>query len=561
MNKTHEWGVLTAVVAGLVLCQVGAATGQEPTSREDSPALAPEEIEQLAPGLKDFSPDAIQSRRTLIRIVATNYLVDPAVTRRMPPEKWQKVLRVCTPGLLPETQAAWAKALRASFVDDAATLAGLSVTDVVALVRALRLLGEKNPESVAARFVEQTSAWRTWADAGDIAQLAGALYGGQGACTKARNLIADRIEQAFLSIPEAIRRAGPQPWRLLGGALASDISESRRAACAKRILEAVQGETAVLTPAEARAWTSAIAEWDRRTGGGLAVEWLRQHKPSWADIPTADLASVGLELHWSAKEEAVALVNELDALWTSRDAREPLTLQECDEISQVWRRVGSTPRADEWLTKGYERTLKTVKTASDLGGIAFRMSESSLIGKGKGLTAFATALEEMARAGKFDDATVSADMMARPLGTAQTRDIVKNAVDDKGRPRLALANIVAHAYARYGGLEAWRSQLDKKLAEKNLDADTRALWLVARSFAAGVSSAAWPNWQPQLRLPWLSQALAAAQSEPVRLLVVEELVRVYRGLKEDRKALSLLQSTGSHRFRNRRRATKQDSGK
>jgi hypothetical protein len=102
--------------------------------------------------LGDAGKDA---RARLIGRVEKEYLASEAALVSVSCAQWWDLVRSFAKDLSPDTCRSWVGKLRAAYVDDARTFAGLTSTDVTALSEALKRLGDPNGAAVITQWLEK----------------------------------------------------------------------------------------------------------------------------------------------------------------------------------------------------------------------------------------------------------------------------------------------------------------------------------------------------------------------------------------------------------------------
>jgi hypothetical protein len=199
--------------------------------------------------LATFSRMAAEGGRPAVQLMAGHvqeaYLAQPGATRSATLGQWQALAGVLAETLSEGTRAFWAAGLRTAFVEDGETLAGLKLTDVQALSTALKSLGDKEADAVAATWVETTSAWQEYAP-NALASLANVLSAAGDAGCSARQRLAAHVQQRYLSTSAGARELGIAGWSELTGRLTEDLTGESRIEWAQRIRDAYGGSEAVL---------------------------------------------------------------------------------------------------------------------------------------------------------------------------------------------------------------------------------------------------------------------------------------------------------------------------
>ncbi|MFH1732491.1 MAG: hypothetical protein ABIF82_12690 [Planctomycetota bacterium] len=224
--------------------------------------------------------------------------------------------------------------------------------------------------------------------------------------------------------------------------------------------------------------------------------------------------------------------------------------QTCHEICLFWVDRRRKADAGTWARRAYDAVLATAegRQAASLGsvrGVGELYCRTRLSGKGKGYPEFAQAVLSLAErgvfdAGKYDHCLESAVWVGLMLGTAETRQTVQLGIaGENGHLRVGLHEILAWAHQRGGTMRDWKAFLDGKAADGEIAADARAYWLLARAYAEPVSK---DETNPAIGRPWLTRALATAESPEARLYVVERIAMGYAFINRKQRGLTFLAS-------------------
>jgi hypothetical protein len=277
----------------------------------------------------------------------------------------------------------------------------------------------------------------------------------------------------------------------------------------------------------------------------LAMAWLAD-KQRRTQTSLNDALSIAMFAGADNREQLATLITEL--LTTKQP--ETLAWPEAVSVSRAWFKADQLDKARQWASKAYgdavgseqAREQADERTLTRLSRLLFDLG---MVGKDKGYPAFATAIATLASDGKLEtDVWYELDIMGYTLGTSEARDIVQAAlVDSQGQPRPVVAKILAWSHCRVGDSAGWKEFLDGKINDPGISGDAKALWLVARSYAETMTPN--ENWLPLRGKKFLDQALVASQTAPARLVVVEELVNRYMGVKRPATAISFLDSVAN----------------
>jgi hypothetical protein len=125
------------------------------------------------------------------------------------------------------------------------------------------------------------------------------------------------------------------------------------------------------------------------------------------------------------------------------------------------------------------------------------------------------------------------------LGTSETRQLLRDdLLDAEGMPRLGAAKLLAWAYRDAGEMAGWRKFVDERLAAATGN-DAKALWSVVRAYTEAIRP---KTPEPARSLEGLNAALVMAESERVRMVVLEEVVQFYREREARLAAVELVES-------------------
>ncbi|MDY7011921.1 MAG: hypothetical protein SVV80_14415, partial [Planctomycetota bacterium] len=430
--------------------------------------------------------------------------------------------------------------LRAAYVDSPPGLDGLNSLEFKDLIWSLRVLGDTEVAIMVVDWMEKSTAWQSWGE-WELDQLVYVLSDSGIAGKSARDRLAKHISSKYLADGAAARSVPTMVWKHFARWLRKDLPAESRVQWAGKIKAAFADRIGEMQSQEFQYLTQALVYLDVTQAAPVAIAWLSKDGKL-SSASTFDLAYIAAAAR--ADRAAMApLMNQLEELWLARNNQKPLKLTESAPIVWTWLYMGSKAKAKQWTMRAYE-SMDQVGTSDDAESMV-RLGHmfllSGLTGKNKGYPAFAASLARLANQGKLtpdNDRQWRYKFCAAPLGTLETQQILKAALtDEQGNPRAMVANILAWTYRNAGELNAWREFLDQKVAATV--GDGKALWLMAKAYTESIV----PKKVDMRRsFRWLNAALATAATQPVRLVVLTELVGCYESINRHKIALSILES-------------------
>lgn len=131
--------------------------------------------------------------------------------------------------------------------------------------------------------------------------------------------------------------------------------------------------------------------------------------------------------------------------------------------------------------------------------------------------------------------------MARHIRTPSERAKLLSVLSgEDGRCNERVGRLLGFVHKEAGESAQWCAFLDAKLSEETLRGDPKVGWLVMRAYAEELRDKGEPV--PMAGREWLEEALAAAESEPVRLRVLGELAARLAAWGKAQELDSLLES-------------------
>ena len=143
----------------------------------------------------------------------------------------------------------------------------------------------------------------------------------------------------------------------------------------------------------------------------------------------------------------------------------------------------------------------------------------------------------------YDKPTTDHRTMAVAIGAKNVRKLlVSELIDEKGRPRIALAGVLGWMHHKADKAGAWNDLIADKIAAAK-DGDVKAMWLIVSAYSASIRG---DVIQPRHGRPSLESAMAVAKSQDVRLLVVRHFLRGYYQSNQRLAAIEFLRSAKVH---------------
>lgn len=378
-----------------------------------------------------------------------------------------------------------------------------------------------------------------------LADLAGRLDGLGCLAAKAQAAVGKHVMTTYLGGPDAIRSVGLEVWARLTTA-GRPLSKADRQAWANAIRGAFAPDTEALLVLEAVRVLCLVESLDplvEEDAAEVAYTWISGSalvaaapREALCHIAGKGVAYQGVPL--ADRRRMAGLVEGI----VRASPEPPQRWQEFLAVMCLWNAVADQAKTQEWTMRGYQAVLGSAEaresvSMATLEELAHWLYHTMMTGEGKGYPAFAEALARHARQGTLNPGS-SADDIAAVLGTPETRALLEaELVDARGDPRLGVAKILAWVRRNEGKLRDWNAFVDGRMA--GASGDTKALWLAAKGWTAALASD--PPY-PQRRVRWLNEAMAAAQSEPARLVIVGEFVGYYRQISRPGVAAEMLES-------------------
>lgn len=510
-------------------------------------SFQPPKLLGLARDLVKAGPDGKAARLKVADGVASACLGDAAAARSFGGGNWKTLIGAVHADLSPATRADWVAKLRAAYDKEAA--ASAKFDDLVDVGDALSGLGARPAQDVLIPYTEQSAEWRSF-QPGRLAQLAGKLTDLGDLAAKPQLLVAQHVIATCLGGPTAVKAVGLDTWVGLtptGRGLSPEDRQRWAGAITGAFLED-PGALPQKPAREVRRLVEALYPLDRKEAEALAAGWLTAatipEKVDGGDLNT--LAKAALRHEKATAESRAAIIKSVEVV-TATAAKKPLDFGQCIQVMKLWNIAKNLGKMQEWTMKAYQcalgsdeaRQSVTMDTLCQLGYYLYENELTHLhqySGKGPSYPAFVAALMRHARQGTLEPGHI--EHVSTVLATPETRQMLRDELlDSEGFPRLGAAKLLAWAYRDAGEMAQWRSCVERGLA--GADGDAKAMWLVVKAFTETLVPDS-PNALRRRRV--LDAALAAAVSEPTKLVVLNEFADFYRGIYRPGIAADLMES-------------------
>ena len=218
---------LAVALCPLAHLSTGPLRAAEGQKGEQWDSLDPRGLVKLAQQLTAGKTANEKEAARLAAYIDETYLSNGEAVRSVQAGEWANLCRALGTILSPEERAEWTQALKAAYVADGETFAGLDLAAVGRLSVALEHLGDAGCRQVAPAWMAGTSAWRELAP-GDLVALADRLNWCGEAGASARADLVRHVEETYLATPAATRSVTPGQWRRLTSRLQKTLSAEGR---------------------------------------------------------------------------------------------------------------------------------------------------------------------------------------------------------------------------------------------------------------------------------------------------------------------------------------------
>ena len=449
-------------------------------------------------------------------------------------------------GLSTESRLAWADVVRSTYGKDSQQLDNLMIGDLETLCGFLNRMRDPKGPLLAAKYAIDVDAARSWESVDDLKRLLRLLPRTGERAKVIHQPMVEQLTTRVLGDQAKTVMVGLGSWRELIDALKGSLTPESRKVWAKAISDAFapSPEAAMsLQIWDFKNLLGCLGPLDQPSASALALARLSDRSRR----ATMSLDDSSELVQWALQGDAKAvspIMDSLDTSWQSDDAVKPAGAWQVLQMWECLSGAGKMDKAKEWAMRFYSSRVGTEAARQSVDPytvliISELLWRSGLTDKRENYPAYGAALAILVRKGAdIKGADFECKLYARALGGPETRQILfDDLVDSQGSPRLAAARILAWAYRERGELQQWRDKVEEKIGASQGDA--KALWLVVKGFTEPLLQEP-PN--PWRRGFWLKSALAAAATDPCRLIVLREMTDSFRETNQAEMAADFLES-------------------
>jgi hypothetical protein len=501
------------------------------TTSQDWQTWKPQYVSWLAGSIRsaDGAP-ALAAKTAVAGHFKTKFLTDAAATKSVPLDIWSQWFNGIATVLSAED-----KQLLAARVEEAYSKGITQATDKEAMDY-VHLMETCNGEYAQAtqRVVNASDAWKS-REPRHVADMVLLLRPDNSADSKsALTKLAEHVAGPMCNSDTTMRQVTLSQWAKVLKVVSPAIVENKADIATKLSAAFAPNHDAIikLSSADVTDLADAIASVDPSKVQPLITDYLSS-EGNLAKLTPADsvrlvtIASSTCEKAWSE-----ALLGQLGTQWASQQEQSPLKWSDSRAIALVYLTAGQQQKAQEWATNAYQAGVgsddaRTAATLGTLDDIADVFVQAGLTGKGKGYPAFAQAIVSLIHKNVPVNIWI-AERYSYMLGTPEALQIVGNEfVDAKGNPNLVAARVITWGHANQQDLPAWRKLLQEKYQASSATGDQKAIWLMIQAHALAVPESTGVMYSPLAGKDCLEEALSSAQSQSVKLMVIEDLVDGY----------------------------------
>lgn len=442
-----------------------------------------------------------------------------------------------------DTKHAWWGQVLTSVLSNPAVSNQLGSRKLFELHPEFQKLRPDEPNIILYRYVLDSQAWQDdrLEDLIRIAQLGKNTDDQVG--FKARDRVADYLYQKYASDPANLKKLTKNQLRDIGR-VAALSPESIRQSWAKGLLGAAlpdPDELQKMAIGDVRRLVRTVAGVDTNLGQSIAHRYLTTANLSKQPMGTLyTLGKSAIQTNELTESDRTAVGEAIESAWVSQDEATTFSVEETLRLSSFWDMVGDENKKDHWLSQGYERGVGTESARKqidleNLQVLAFYMIRYEKTRSKTEFESFAHAIVEAAQANTLKDAP-KPDYLGYVVDAPASRKIVEKAlVDEQGQVRPSIARVLTHTYLKNGKLKDWQKTLDT--LNDNASGDAKAVGLLSRAYAQAPSDRVAPIQQQRTML---DEALASAESAPVRIQVLGQYKTYFDALKRPELTLAML---------------------
>ena len=314
------------------------------------PALTPADLKTLVAGLSGSGDAGKAARARLAEDLQAGQLADVKSIQALGAATAANVAWNLAGGLTPEAKTALAAKMRAAFVDDAAALAAMTLTDARDVGQALSALGDKQGNQVPAKWVEGSTAWQSLKP-NEVSALVGEMGALADAGAAARAKLADFVSSRYLSDAAAIKSVGVPAWNYMVSSLGKDLSADAKAAWAAKLRAVYVDDAAVfgsLKVGEAQDVARVLTNLGDPQAPAVLAAWVDKALANPA-LTSADLKTIVAALSGSGDAGKAARARLTEGLKAGQwaDAKSIQALGAATAANMAWNLAGSLTPEDK----------------------------------------------------------------------------------------------------------------------------------------------------------------------------------------------------------------------
>lgn len=359
---------------------------------------------------------------------------------------------------------------------------------------------------------------------------------------RAERKMPDALTNQVLNDPAKIRAVDAEHWGGIVRCIKGRRTSQQRSALASKIWDAFRKGNELpmeLDRDDMRHLVYVVRQLDRRKGAQCAARWFQNYDELRWDEPAGEAmyardAVVYAYVVATSKAEVGGFdikekLTELEPLWENAYKSAKLSYGRCKQLAWFYWWLKDRNKAQLWLDRAYKMQIARSKSpegisthgvvnlARQLGAPAFGGTRG-----GRSFLQFTDLLIRHVTEGKTLPAG-SLMVLAKPCSTDAGRESLQSELwDMQGRLRLDLAKVLSRAYRLDGRLGEWAKHVDEKV--KQAAGDRKAQWLLVK---ADIQALIPSRIDLRRGRKQVTQALAAAVLQDIRIKAVEELVARY----------------------------------
>ncbi len=551
-EREHLWNAL--LFAGMDQAALADLVAGWMNGEHAAGAASAKEVARVMSLLEQGSSDAVQQAKAKARSQAAALLQEGTFTVSARPSEVNELLRIAGGDIPAQNKAQLAAALQQRFAPDQATMNALSSAEREELWSSLLLCGMDSSglADLVATWVAGKESFSTMSTS-ELRRVVQLLQPGRSDSARQAKSKAESQIRALLQDPGFLGRAEPsQVLDLLsmnGGSLSREQGQAVAAALRQRFAENEAALKALSPDQRVHLWDallvagmeqSALAELVAGSvnadpkGPGSTTEFVRvmtlleQGNSTSVQQAKASMRSQALALLQQQSFLAQAQPSQVTGLLDIVGAE--LTAEQLAQVdAALEQRFVSTAQIQSLDNQQKVALWNAIFRYGDAAEATTRLRMKLLD------QAIGPQLGVLSYSGDINVPAIAAPKLDGPM-----RDLLRQRlIDPSGAVQGSAAVLLTWYYREHAGMEQWMRLLEEHLADAQITGDRKAGWLLARGYAQAAADAEFDLLSGE---QWIKQALAEAQSEPVRLECVETLFRGYLYVGSFDRAISLLDS-------------------